>query len=48
MFNAWYANTQIVKKDDVQSPYKVAITKAVRIVMENGLRILGMRIPVRM
>jgi arginyl-tRNA synthetase len=48
MFNAWYANTQIVNKNDAESPYRVAITAAARIVLENGLKILGMRIPERM
>lgn len=48
MFNAWYANTQIVNAEDAGSPQKVAVTAAVRIVLENGLRILGMKVPERM
>lgn len=48
LFNAWYAQTQIVNKDDEESPYKIAITQAVRIVLENGLKVLGMRVPEKM
>ncbi len=48
LFNAWYANTTIVKKDDPLSPHKVAVTKAVRTVLVNGLDLLGIRVPERM
>jgi arginyl-tRNA synthetase len=48
LFNAWYANTVIVKKDDPLSAHKVAVTKAVRTVLENGLDLLGIRIPEKM
>lgn len=48
LFNAWYAQTQIVNKDDEESPYKIAITQAVRIVLENGLKMLGMKVPEKM
>jgi len=48
MFNAWYAQTQIVQKEDAASPYKVALTQAVRIVLENGLKLLGVRVPEKM
>ncbi|MDO8579387.1 MAG: DALR anticodon-binding domain-containing protein, partial [bacterium] len=48
LFNNWYANTQIVKKDDVESLHRVAITSAVRIVLENCLRNLGMGVPEKM
>lgn len=48
MFNAWYANTQIVNKEDVESSQKVALTQAVRIVLENGLKLLGMKVPEKM
>jgi arginyl-tRNA synthetase len=48
LFNAWYANTTIVKKDDPLSPHKVAVTKAVRTVLENGLDLLGIKVPERM
>ena len=48
MFNAWYANVPIVAKDDIDSPHKVALTNCVRIVLENGAKILGMNIPEKM
>lgn len=48
MFNAWYANVVIVKKDDPESPLRVAITQATRIVLENGLKLLGMKVPEKM
>ena len=48
LFNAWYANTQIVKKDDPLSAHKVAVTKAVRVVLENGLDLLGIKVPEKM
>ncbi len=48
LFNAWYANTPIVQKDDLLSPHKVAVTRAVRTVMENGLDLLGIKVPERM
>jgi arginyl-tRNA synthetase len=48
MFNAWYANQTIVEKGDIESPYRVALTQAVRIVLENGAKLLGMKVPERM
>ncbi len=48
LFNAWYADVQIVKKDDAQSPHRVALTSAVRIVLQNGLRLLGIKVPEKM
>ncbi len=47
-FNSWYANVPIVDKKDSESPYKVALTQAVRITLENGLKLLGMKVPERM
>jgi len=47
-FNAWYANNVIVKKGDPESPHRVAITAAARIVLENGLNLLGMKVPEKM
>ena len=47
-FNSFYANTQIVKVDDLASPYKVALVQAFSIVMKNGLAVLGIRVPERM
>jgi len=48
LFNSWYANTPIVKIDEPKSPHRVAITNAVRIVLENGTKLLGMKIPEKM
>lgn len=47
-FNAWYANNVIVKKGAPESAYRVALTQAARTVLENGLGLLGMRVPERM
>ncbi|HEU5114990.1 MAG TPA: arginine--tRNA ligase, partial [Candidatus Paceibacterota bacterium] len=47
-FNSWYANVPIVDPKDPGSPYKVALTQAVRTVLANGLKLLGIRIPERM
>ncbi|MFA6158599.1 MAG: arginine--tRNA ligase [Candidatus Paceibacterota bacterium] len=48
LFNSWYANTTIVSKDDPLSPHRVALTRAVRIVLVNGLDLLGIKAPERM
>ncbi|MDO8575633.1 MAG: arginine--tRNA ligase [bacterium] len=40
-FNSFYAKEQIVNRDDENSAYRVAITKAFSIVMKNGLNLLG-------
>lgn len=48
IFNAWYAHTPIVKKDDPNSPHKIALTQAMHIVLKNGLNLLGMKVPERM
>lgn len=47
-FNAFYANEQIVSKDDPASPYKIAITEAFSITMKNGLQVLGIEVPEKM
>ncbi len=47
-FNAYYANTPIVAKDNPVSPYRVALTSAFASVMKNGLWLLGIRAPERM
>ncbi len=48
LFNAWYASTKIVDTGDPLSPYRLAITQATCIVLENGLKLLGIRIPRQM
>ncbi|HEY4499406.1 MAG TPA: arginine--tRNA ligase [Candidatus Paceibacterota bacterium] len=47
-FNSFYAHEQIVSREDEHSSYKVALTTAFRVVMENGLGILGVSIPEKM
>jgi len=48
LFNSWYAGALIVDKKDPASPYRVALTQAVRTVLENGAKLLGMKVPERM
>ena len=47
-FNAYYAQHQIIDENDPVSPYRVALTKAFRTVMVNGLWVLGITVPGRM
>ncbi|HEY4474212.1 MAG TPA: arginine--tRNA ligase [Candidatus Paceibacterota bacterium] len=47
-FNSWYAQEQIVNKDDPASPYKIALTKAFAQTMKNGLWLLGIQAPEKM
>lgn len=47
-FNSWYANTQIVKKGDADSAYRVALTESFSIVARKGLDLLGIRVPEKM
>ncbi|HVS80079.1 MAG TPA: arginine--tRNA ligase [Candidatus Paceibacterota bacterium] len=47
-FNSYYADHKIVDAKDAHSPYRVALTSAFTRVMENGLYLLGMKVPVKM
>lgn len=47
-FNAFYANTQIVNKDDKYSPYRLALVESFYQTMKNGLYLLGIKTPNRM
>lgn len=47
-FNSFYASVPIVKIDDFESRYKVAVVRSFTIVMRNGLRILGIKVPEKM
>ncbi|MEO8637978.1 MAG: arginine--tRNA ligase [Candidatus Taylorbacteria bacterium] len=47
-FNTFYAEGQIVSKSDSSSLYKIALTKAFSIVIENGLNLLGIQVPPKM
>jgi len=42
-FNNYYAKNKIVDKSDEYSPYKVALTGAFTMIMENGLWMLGIK-----
>jgi arginyl-tRNA synthetase len=47
-FNAFYGGTPIVKKDDLESSYKLFVTEAVGNVLKNGLYLLGIGAPDKM
>jgi arginyl-tRNA synthetase len=47
-FNSFYGNTVIINENDESSPYKLSITKAFSLVMQNGLHLLGIQTPERM
>ncbi len=49
IFNSFYAQEKIIDKDNLAaSAYKVALTKAFRMTMQNGLYLLGIDVPERM
>ncbi len=47
-FNSFYGNNIIVKKEDKNSSYKVALTFAFSFVMKQGLQLLGIKVPEKM
>ncbi len=47
-FNSYYANNQIIDKNNPLSSYRVVLTKVFREIMKNGLWILGINVPERM
>jgi len=47
-FNNFYAQGKIVDKNDIDSPYKIALTEAFSIVLKNGLHLLGIQAPEKM
>jgi arginyl-tRNA synthetase len=47
-FSAFYAQEKVVDKNDSNSPYRVALVKAFLIVMQNGLNLLGIKVPDKM
>ena len=47
-FSTFYAQNKVVDKADVNSPYRVALTSAFNIVMKNGLKLLGIKVPDKM
>ncbi len=47
-FNSYYANNQIIDKENKESSYRIGLTQSFVDVMENGLWILGIKVPERM
>lgn len=48
-FNSWYGNTKVLDLENKEmSSHRLAITKSVSIVLENGLQLLGIKVPERM
>ena len=47
-FNAYYAQTKIIDSSDPHSSYRVALASAFATVVENGLSILGIKVPEKM
>jgi len=47
-FNTFYAQNKVVDKMDENSPYRVALTKSFLIVMQNGLKLLSIKVPDKM
>jgi arginyl-tRNA synthetase len=47
LFNSYYAENRIVDAGG-SAPYRVALTKAVAITIENGLNLLGIKVPAKM
>jgi arginyl-tRNA synthetase len=47
-FNSYYAENKIVDEKDLASPYKIALTDAVKWTLKNGLFLLGIQVPTRM
>lgn len=48
MFNSFYAQTQIVNKDDKHAPYRISLCLATHTVLTNALSILGIPVPEKM
>ena len=47
-FNSFYANTQILNKEDPHTPYRIALVQAFHTTMKNGLYLLGIETPEKM
>ena len=48
VFNGFYASTKVLDNDNALTPYHLALTKATRRVLKNGLSVLGIKVPVKM
>lgn len=47
-FNSFYANTMIINKEDLHTPYRLALVSAFHTTMQNGLHLLGIKTPEKM
>lgn len=47
-FNKFYAQEKIVDKTDLETPYKLALCRAVKTTLRNGLWVLGIEAPEKM
>ncbi len=47
-FNSWYASTKILDLENTEAGYNLALTLATRIVLTNGINILGIEVPEKM
>ena len=47
-FNSFYAKNTIASTEEKESPYRIAVTRAVSQILETGLTLLGMPIPEKM
>ena len=47
-FNSSYAKEKIIDKEDLSSPYKIALTQATAHILKSGLNLLGIKVPERM
>jgi len=47
-FSSFYAQNKVVDKADEKSPYRLALTKSFLTVMQNGLNLLGIKVPDKM
>ncbi len=47
-FNSWYGQGKIIDEDTTATAYRLAVVKAVRQTLVNGLEVLGIEVPDRM
>ena len=47
-FNSWYGQGKIIDEDSAATAYRLAVVKAVRQTLVNGLDVLGIEVPERM
>ena len=47
-FNSWYASTKILDLENKEAKHNLALTLATKIVLTNGLNILGIEVPEKM